>query len=73
MNSQQETRLSRLRRAYWQELETGDSSVYLILPLNKIAQAKTIDERITALESLLTAIVRGKQGNASYWYDKETY
>lgn len=73
MNSSQESRLARLRRGFWQELETGDSSVFLIMPLNKIANAKTIDERITALESLLTAIVRGQQGNDNYWYDKENY
>jgi hypothetical protein len=73
MNSKQERKLSTIRRAYWQELETGDSSMFLFSPLNKIVEAKTIDEKLTALEYLLTSIVRGKQGNTDYWYDKENY
>ena len=73
MNSQQESRMSLLRRGYWQELETGDSSMFLFSPLNKIVEAKTIDEKLTALEYLLTSIVRGKQGTTDYWYDKENY
>jgi hypothetical protein len=73
MNSQQESRMSRLRRGYWQELETGDSSMFLFVPMEKVIKAKTIDEKITALESLLTSMVRGQQGTADYWYDKENY
>lgn len=73
MNSRQESRVSTLRRAYWQELETGDSSMFLFSPLNKVIEAKTIDEKITALEYLLTSIVRGQQGTTDYYYDKENY
>jgi hypothetical protein len=73
MNSRQEGKLSLLRRAYWQELETGESSMYLYSPINKVIEAKTIDEKLTALEYLLTSIVRGKQGNTDYYYDKENY
>ena len=73
MNSRQESRVSALRRAYWKELETGDSSMYLYAPLNKIIQAKTIDEKITALEYLLTAVIRGRQGDVNFLYEKENY
>lgn len=47
--------------------------MFLFSPLNKVIEAKTIDEKITALESLLTSIVRGQQGTADYYYDKENY
>jgi hypothetical protein len=73
MNSKQESRMSLLRRAYWQELETGDSSMFLFSPMEKIIEAKTIDEKITALEYLLTSIVRGKQGTTDYYYNRENY
>lgn len=73
MNSQQESRMSLLRRGYWQELETGDSSMFLYSPINKVIEAKTIDEKLTALEYLLTSIVRGKQGNTDYYYNKDNY
>ena len=47
--------------------------MFLFVPLDKVIKAKTVDEKITALESLLTSIVRGKQGTADYWYNKENY
>ena len=47
--------------------------MYLYSPINKVIEAKTIDEKLTALEYLLTSIVRGKQGNTDYYYDKENY
>ena len=61
MNSRQEGRMSLLRRAYWQELETGDSSMFLFSPMEKIIEAKTIDEKLTALDYLLYTITDMKR------------
>ena len=47
--------------------------MYLYAPFNKIIQAKTIDEKLTSLEYLLTAVIRGRQGDFNFFYDKENY
>lgn len=47
--------------------------MYLYAPFNKIIQAKTIDEKLTALEYLLTAVVRGRQGDINFLYEKDNY
>jgi hypothetical protein len=63
MNIKQKARHDKLVKGFVQELEINGYAVILYGVITKVIEAKTIDEKLTALEYLLKTITDNKTGD----------